>query len=326
LFVFRCKPENKYSYGEDLKKRIIYIDNSTKFMFQLLPKLISARRIFIHYLPLGPSLYAWYAFRFLLKKATWILWGSDLYYFRYRSANFQSSVYEFLRKGIIKKIPVIACFIKGDYEIAKQVYKTNALYKYVVYPIPTDFQYLATLKKTGRNFNGNTILLGNSAADTNQHIEILKILSRFRDRDLKIICPLSYAGQENYIQNVISYGTSIFGSKFIPILDMMTPEEYSNLISSVDIAIMNHQRQQGLGNVLALLYLRKKVYIRKDTTPFQYFSDLGIHIYDTLDLSSETFEEIFRMDEPSKESNASIIGKEFSKENYVAVWKNLLQN
>lgn len=326
LFVFRSKPESKYSYSYDLKKRIIYIDNSYKFIFRLLPRLFSARKIYIHYLPIGPSLYILYAFRFLLKKATWVLWGSDLYYFKDRPKNFQSEVYEFLRKGIIKKFTVIACFIKGDYEIAREVYHTKARYEHICYPIPTDFQYLASLKKVGQAPHGNTILLGNSAAETNQHIEILNFLSKFKDRDLKIICPLSYAARKDYLQSVISLGIELFGDKFIPLLELMGTEEYSNLLTSVDVAIMNHKRQQGLGNVLALLYLGKKVYIRKDTTPFGYFSDLGVSIYNTLDLKDESFEEIFSMDGALKEKNTCIIEKEFSRESFVAKWKNLFQN
>ena len=331
LFIFRSKPENKYNYSDNLRKRIAYIDNGYKFIFRLLPRLFSAGKIYIHYLPVGPSLYVFYAFRFLLKKAVWVLWGGDLYYFKYRPKNFRADVYEFLRRGIIKKIPVIACFIKGDYEIAQKVYHTKARYRYVCYPMPTDFPYLAELKKnalrkTGSGGHAKTILVGNSAADTNQHIEILNILSKFKDRDLKVICPLSYAVEDEYVQSVLNCGNRIFGSNFIPLLEMMSPEEYSNLLDSVDVAIMNHQRQQGLGNVLALLYLGKKVYIRKDTTPFGYLSDLGLGIYNTLDLSNATFEEIFSMDELLKASNAAIIDKEFSRENFVAVWKNLFQN
>ncbi|MDP3684226.1 MAG: hypothetical protein Q8S01_09860, partial [Ignavibacteria bacterium] len=35
LFVFRCKPEGIYKYSDELKKRILYINNSIKFVFIL---------------------------------------------------------------------------------------------------------------------------------------------------------------------------------------------------------------------------------------------------------------------------------------------------
>ncbi len=128
LFVFRCRPEGKYQYGGELKKRILYVENSSKFITKLFFKLLTADKIYFHYFPVGPSLYFWYGFKFVLKKATWILWGGDLYYYKYRSRDMRSNIYEFLRKGILKKIPHIACFIKGDYELVKKIYHSKADY------------------------------------------------------------------------------------------------------------------------------------------------------------------------------------------------------
>ena len=40
------------------------------------------------------------------------------------------------------------------------------------------------------------ILIGNSATETNNHIEVLDLLSKFKNEDIKIYVPLSYGDME----------------------------------------------------------------------------------------------------------------------------------
>ena len=322
IFVFRNKRNSKYSYPQNIDSRILYIKNAQEFLFILLRQLLMSNKIYIHYLPIGPSLFFWYIFRFLLKKTTWILWGSDLYFYKIREKNLHSIIYEFLRKKIIKEIPTIACFVKGDYEIAKEVYKTNANYKPILYPIPTNFELLEHLKEY--EVQEKIILLGNSAAPSNKHIEVIEVLSKYKDENFKIICPLSYGNIDSYAEKVINKGKKYFDDKFIILEKLLNENEYSNLLASVSVAIMNHDRQQGLGNVLSLLYLGKKVYLRKETTAFKYFSNLGIKIYSTENIDNENLDILFFFEENIKRKNYEIVKREFGLEQYLFLWKNLL--
>lgn len=43
-----------------------------------------------------------------------------------------------------------------------------------------------------------------------------------------------------------------------PIVDFMDFNEYINFLSTIDIAIFNHKRQQGMGNIITLLGMGKK--------------------------------------------------------------------
>lgn len=324
LFVFRSKPSGKYIYSSKLKSHIVYIDNSSKFLSKLLLKLIAAEKIFIHYFPVGPSLYLWYSLGFLLKKATWIIWGGDLYYFQNSEKTLKTHIYEFLRKGALKNIRRIACFIKGDFELAKKIYSPDAKYTYVCYLIPTDFDYLETLEfKSEGSANSHKVLVGNSASKSNNHYEIIEKLSSYKD--IEIVCPLSYGNVNGYAENLIDYSKSIYGERFIPVVEMMEPKEYSNLLNDIDVAVMNHSRQQGLGNVLSLLYLGKKVYLRKDTTPFSYFESIGVRIFDTLEIEKEDPQSLFEFPDEDRKRNREIIKKEFSEENYIRLWTNVLE-
>ena len=60
--------------------------------------------------------------------------------------------------------------------------------------------------------NGKNILLGNSASLFGNHIDIMKLIAPYVEDDVKIICPLSYAGTPIYIQEVIKQGKKIFGN------------------------------------------------------------------------------------------------------------------
>ena len=253
-----------------------------------MPLLFKAKNIYIHFLPISISLIFWFIFQNLLRKTIWILWGGDLYYYYDRKKTLVSDFFEFLRKRIIKKVAVIACFIKGDYELAKECYKTKADYCYTIYPLPIKFSQLSIHKENSRKAT-KTILVGNSASPQNYQMEVFNLLTKFSQEDIRIICPLSYANEESNAEKVISYGSTIFGDKFESILEIMTPDDYQVILTDVDIAIMNHRRQQGLGNVLSLLYLGKKIYIRSETTPYKYLISLGISIFDTKEIGKQDF-------------------------------------
>jgi len=317
---------SSHNYDKCLYKQnehIVIIKGSIKYFTVILPLLIKAKKIYIHFLPVSISLIFWFIFRGLLKKTVWILWGADLYYYYDRKKTLLTDFFEFLRKRIIKEVAVIACFIKGDYELAKECYKTKAEYCYTIYPLPIKFSKLIELKKNSKK-STKKILIGNSASPQNYHIEILNMLSKFSEEDIKLICPLSYANVDSNAQEVIVHGSAIFGDKFESILEIMSPDDYQLILSDVDISIMNHRRQQGLGNVLSLLFLGKKIYIRSDTTSYRYLKSLGISIFDTKEIEYQNFNMFKSFDTSFADQNRIIINREFSSDNYKKIWSNLL--
>lgn len=262
----------------------------------------------------------------IIRKSNWIIWGGDLYYFKYRKRSLKSNLKEVIRKRIISNLREITAIIKGDYNLAIEVYGGNALYNYASYILPVNFAMLDKVKDTSRNKSDDIyIQVGNSADKTNNHVEILHCLEKYKNNNIKILCPLSY-GDKEYAREIINLGKSIFGDKFIEITKYLSPEEYSEVLSKVDIAIFNHERQQGLGNILALLYLGKKVYIRSDTTPWEYFINKDIKAYDTLRINLQTFEEFSELGNNINTSNIKVLKHEFSNENYINMWTSVFTN
>jgi len=58
------------------------------------------------------------------------------------------------------------------------------------------------------------ILVGNSAAISNEHEYAFEPLSHLANEKVEIIVPLNYAGTPDYIFEVIKKGLAIFGDKF----------------------------------------------------------------------------------------------------------------
>ncbi|PKP11398.1 MAG: 4-alpha-L-fucosyltransferase [Bacteroidetes bacterium HGW-Bacteroidetes-4] len=320
LIVFRNKNTHQFSYAHETAKQILYIKNYLSFIFILFIKLIKAEKIIIHFLPIGPSLLFWYIFPGLLKKVTWSVWGGDVYNFMNVHNTWKSRFYEKLRQNIIPKIPHITAIIKEDFEVVKNYYGTRADYQYAFYYIPLNYSYLNTIAPKS-NDSIKKILIGNSAVASNKHVEILTQLQKFAGKPVQLIVPLSYGNEGSYADSVIEYGKKTFGEQFIPLTKMLSPKDYSDLLAEIDVAIMNQVRSQGLGNVLPLLYLKKKVYLRSDSTSYKYFKRINCKIYDTLQIKNQSLTQILDYSKKEHEQNHFIITQEMSKEKCAEVWK-----
>jgi hypothetical protein len=195
-------------------------------------------------------------------------------------------MYEWIRTRLIRQLDTVLCPIRGDYDFIQKHYKTKAAYQPGMYPIPTDFEALRRIQDKVKKNDIIHIQVGNSANPTNNTIEVIHYLAKNMSGKCLVFCPVSY-GDEEYAKAVIDYGEKELGDWFYPMTTFLDREQYASFVASVDILIMNHQRQQGLGNIFSYLYLGKKVYIRSDNSSFQFFEEHGIEVYDTRALLSD---------------------------------------
>lgn len=135
----------------------------------------------------------------------------------------------------------------------------------------------------GDRVSGMNILLGNSASSTNNHVDVFTSLSAERLRERRLVVPLSY-GDLRYRDVVIQAGQRCFGGSFMPLVDFMPIEEYLGVIKSCSFVIMNHVRQQALGNIVIMLYLGAKVFLREENPVYGFFKRQGAHVYSVQDL------------------------------------------
>jgi len=143
-----------------------------------------------------------------------------------------------------------------------------------------------------------------------------------KNNDIKIYCVLSYPENNKvYRESVIKHGINVFGVKFIPLIDFMTFEKYIEMLSVIDIAIFNHNRQQALGNIANLLYLGKRVYINPSNGCKGYFEKMGAKVFST---DSLTKMDICKIDSKElKDTNRKAIDEFFSDQQFKERWRKI---
>lgn len=159
---------------------------------------------------------------------------------------------------------------------------------------------------------GNDILIGNSASITNNHLEVFDILKPFTISEEKIIVPLSY-GDTGYAARICEEGEKTFGTNFYPLNTFMSLPEYNKIIQQCRIVIMNHYRQQAVGNIVALLWMGAKVYLDERNTFYQYLKRIGVGVYSiSADLRPENLDAFKALEVSEVTRNRAILRKEIS--------------
>ncbi|MCP4472334.1 MAG: TDP-N-acetylfucosamine:lipid II N-acetylfucosaminyltransferase, partial [Gammaproteobacteria bacterium] len=291
-------------------------DHKSEKFICCLKKFYMADKIILHGLFNPFILKFLYLQPWLLSKCYWVMWGADLYCHILEKKKKKYKLHEKWRKRVIRKMGGLVTYIKGDCDLARKWYGSQGKY-YGCFMYPSNlYKEYALNSKQHCTIN---IQVGNSADPTNNHIEVFKKLKKYKNKNIKIFVPLSY-GDQKYAKNVIVEGKNIFGDKFVPLVDFMPFDQYLELLSEIDIAIFNHKRQQAMGNIITLLGLGKKVYMRNDITPWSMFEYIGITVFDVANVEIELL-----CDDVNKE-NKQIVKKYFSEENLTKQWGKIIGN
>ncbi len=279
----------------------------------LTPLMKKAERIYLHGLFSDDLINYLFWHKRFLSKCYWLMWGGDLYGCMERSYSIRNFYSLYCRRSVIRKIAFFVTYVYGEFELAVKKCNFNGEYlECFLYPNNFfDKDDFAVEKHKGVN-----ILVGNSADPSNNHFEIFDRLLEFRDSDMQIYVPLSYSSRK-HAKEVEKRGYELFGDKFRPLMEYMPKEEYMRLLDSIDVAVFAHRRQQAMGNIISLLGMGKKVYMRSDITPWFFFEKIGIKVYDFQDFNLEPIENHVLVE------NRRRVANYFSKANYIEQLKRL---
>lgn len=217
---------------------------------------------------------------------------------------------------VIKEISLIAGQPPEDFYFLKERNLVNDKAKHFFFSY-YPFEYIFK-NNMGLVVSGNNILLGNSASSSNNHLEMIDILSNFSLDDSKVFTPLSY-GDKTYAAKISSIGAKKLKHNFVALRDYMTLSEYNITVSSCSIVIMNHYRQQAVGNIMAMLLMGAKVYLDERNTVYHYLKRLGCSVFSiSKDLKVENESALKPLREEEKEKNRKIIKNEICIDNLVS--------
>lgn len=235
-----------------------------------------------------------------VNKSYFQFWGGDFYDLRNKLPVYKikGNLSNVIKIHYIKNVRGIINLIPGDYEELKKMIKIDA--DHFIAPVcgnGKNLEIYNSLFSTAKSDDPINICLGNSATKTNNHLEILDSLQKYKNENIKIICPLSY-GDKNYADEVIAHGKKIFGNKFEPLTNYMSKEDYFTILSNCKIGVFNNNRQQGMGNINALLTMGVKVYIKSNTSMWEtYTKERGYILYNIDEISKTDFNEFVKFDD-----------------------------
>ena len=162
-----------------------------------------------------------------------------------------------LIKKSLKRINYFCHWIPEDYNMIRNKFNLNAKYLNFFYNVMQNINSENNIYKI--NTKSKNILIGNSASESNNHIDIFEKLKSINFESRKIYVPLSYAEYyQGYVNAVIKKGKELFNDNFHPITDFLNSYDYYSIIYSCDYIIMPHLRSQAGANIISGLFYGKK--------------------------------------------------------------------
>lgn len=239
----------------------------------------------------------------LKEKAYWLIWGGDLYEAPRDEKN------DFVRENFRGYITDV----DGDRAVLEKRYTTrkNKKFYHATYTFPVTLDMIDKAKKSLKKRNATIIQINNSCDDST--LEMLDILSKFKDENIIIKTILSYAKLE-FKEQIIDKGSAIFGDKFEFIETILSPQEYAKYVSENDVLVLNQNCQQGLGNSFLALVFGAKLYIRSEISTYDYLISNGNKVFDSTKIAQMDFTEFIAIDKETKQNNIQNSSKFFSDE------------
>jgi len=206
-------------------------------------------------------------------------------YLKGLSLNIRTSISDIVRCYFLdKRVDYIVCNSKDEFDLFSKYIKFSrckGLLKYNYYPLEDTLGSLVD-----KGIDGSSIIIGNSASESNNHEYVLSII---KDLDIgggKMYVPLSYGENADYVKIVeekySKLPNAVILKKFLPLAD------YQELLRSCSTFVYGNFRSEAWGNILVALYLGGKVYVSKYSFLSKYLKTEGYKFFITEDIK-ETF-------------------------------------
>ncbi len=244
------------------------------------------------------------------KKVIWRVWGHDI-----NAADLSGNIIMNMGKKIIYKLfirkvrqfyslagakvvdPIAVKKIFGNVRFFPIAYRYGKSQQHILEPI---YNEMLEEKKVDNN-DELRVLVGHSGSPTDNHIEMLKILSKFKDEKIRICLILSYAGTPEYTDKVKDYAKSIFKDKAEIITDYMTYQSFVKYLSTIDIALFPQTHSAGLDNFSLLCFLNKVIMCRKVNPITDNMISDGCTVHTIEQLNEMSFQDLCALEPDPKE-------------------------
>lgn len=224
---------------------------------------------------------------------------------------------EYYKKIInaFSKIDLIVPVVPGDYELLIKAYPLKATMHHLNYINPLFKQKNSIPSKQ------NNILIGNSASFTSNHLDVIKKMGEIELGQRKVIIPLNY-GNKDYGDHIAAYANKKIPDNVECLRDILPFEEYQKKISTCGIVIMNHLRQQAMGNIVQGLMNGSHIYLNSKSTAYQYLKKENFIVSDISEISNLR-NLVDQEKDYNREKCLKVFGKEAQNKKVMKLIKNL---
>lgn len=268
------------------------------------------------------------------RRIIWCVWGHDLYTVELKHNIFYlfaRKIYRILKRRKyydtkaaekISKFRGIAAGFVGDKFTIKERYGNDVAVYQALYPMEYYSTDLEKWEEPCKVHDSLRILLGHSAYPFLNHEFWIEKLTPYKDR-IELYLPLSY-GNSEYAKKIKAKAFNIFGGDKVYSLEKFaTSQAYFKYLCNIDIAIFDYKHQSAFGNILLLLYLKKRIYLNPNGIMYKGLKSVGLDVFTTDELIEKEFYKKLGC-------NISNINKEYTKEmldysNIKLQWKNLFE-
>jgi hypothetical protein len=264
-----------------------------KFIKVLMKELKEADIIVWHSLFINRFLLAFLSNeRDILAKSAWLVWGGDLYGWEKRGAfkgwlNRKYQTFVANLRSVILVFPPDEVYLRNSFNFRGKVFCANYM------DVKTSI-VLDGLIEESESHEGINIIIGNSATTSIDHKHSIDVISKLNNDDIKVYIPLSY-GQKKYASEIEKYAINSLGEDKVKCIhEYLNSKEYYSLLSHMDAAFYDTDRQIALGNIYALLYLNKSIFIKENSVMYNYFCSIGLTVQKTEISEGDNIEMLIR--------------------------------
>lgn len=319
------KDKNSHQAYLDIAKEFNFkgleiVTNKWKFLSTFF-KIKSSDKIFLHssqnikMMTIANAIIMLFRMKKKAKSINYICWGDDFGFNRkLRNVNtLQLKLASYIYETVWPWYGGIITLIKKDKEKVENAYHISNV---ITAPYISNNRPFA---KSVRDKTPIRIMVSHSGWPHNNHIESFKLIEKFKDSDIEIICPLCY-GDNEYIENVIKNGTLIFGDKFKYFTDLKPFDEYCKIVQQCHVFITGAECQTGLGAIHISMRGNARIFLKE--VLYDTFTEYGFKVFKYNSISTLSIEDLRKnMDEENLKKIKEI--KDKQQKESILQWRDI---